>query len=166
MARRYWLMKTEPGTFSIDDLAARPGRRAFWDGVRNYQARNLLRDEVRVGDGVLVYHSGIPAPAVAGTATVVGAAAPDPSQFDPRSPHHDPGAAPAAPRWYGVEIEFEQGLPPSRDARHAARDPWPRGDARPAPRQPPLGDTGPSRGVVDHRHLRRVSRLAGPCGTW
>lgn len=108
MARRYWLMKTEPGTFSIDDLAARPGRRAFWDGVRNYQARNLLRDEVRVGDGVLVYHSGIPVPAVAGTATVVGAARPDPTQFDRRSPHHDPGAAPAAPRWYGVEIEFER----------------------------------------------------------
>ena len=108
MARRCWLMKTEPGTFSIDDLARRPGRRAFWDGVRNYQARNLLRDEVRVGDGVLVYHSGIPSPAVAGTATVVGAAAPDPTQFDRKSPYHDPGADPAAPRWYGVEIELEQ----------------------------------------------------------
>lgn len=106
MARRCWLMKTEPGTFSIDDLARRPGRRTFWDGVRNYQARNLLRDEVRVGDGVLVYHSGIPHPAVVGTARVSAPAAPDPSQFDRRSPHHDPGADPAAPRWYGVEIEL------------------------------------------------------------
>jgi predicted RNA-binding protein with PUA-like domain len=100
-------MKTEPGTFSIDDLARRPGRRAFWDGVRNYQARNLIRDEVRVGDGVLLYHSGIAAPAVVGTARVVGAPAPDPTQFDRRSPYHDPGADPAAPRWYGVEIELE-----------------------------------------------------------
>jgi predicted RNA-binding protein with PUA-like domain len=108
MARRYWLMKTEPGTFSIDDLARRPGGRAFWDGVRNYQARNLLRDEVRAGDAVLLYHSGIPHPAVVGTATVVGAAAPDPTQFDRRSPYHDPGADPVAPRWYGVEIALER----------------------------------------------------------
>ncbi len=107
MARRYWLMKTEPGTFSIDDLARRPGRRAFWDGVRNYQARNLIRDEIRPGDGVLVYHSGIARPAVAGTAVVVGAAEPDPTQFDRRSPHHDPAADPKSPRWYGVEIELE-----------------------------------------------------------
>ena len=107
MARRYWLMKTEPGTFSIDDLARRPGGRAFWDGVRNYQARNLLRDEVRPGDGVLVYHSGIPDPAVVGTAVVVGPATPDPTQLDRRSPYHDPGADPGAPRWYGVEIALE-----------------------------------------------------------
>jgi predicted RNA-binding protein with PUA-like domain len=108
MARRYWLMKTEPGTFSIEDLARRPGRRAFWDGVRNYQARNLLRDQVRVGDGVLFYHSGIPQPAVVGTATVIEPAEPDPTQFDRRSPCHDPGADRAAPRWYGVEIALEQ----------------------------------------------------------
>lgn len=115
MAKRYWLMKSEPDVFSIQDLARAPGQTTFWDGVRNFQARNFLRDEVQVGDGVLFYHSNADPSAVAGTAVVVRAAAPDPTQFDPRDAHHDPDARRDAPRWYGVEIRldriFERPLP-------------------------------------------------------
>jgi predicted RNA-binding protein with PUA-like domain len=110
MARRYWLMKTDPETFSIEDFKNSPGRATVWDGVRNYQARNLLRDEVRVGDGVLFYHSQADPPAVVGTAQVSGAARPDPTQFDPRSAGHDPQADPGAPRWYAVEIRLVEEL--------------------------------------------------------
>jgi predicted RNA-binding protein with PUA-like domain len=106
--QRFWLLKSEPSTFSIDDLARLPGKSTFWDGVRNYQARNLLRDEMQVGDGVLFYHSSADPPAVAGTATVVEAGSPDPSQFDARSDHHDPASTRDAPRWFGVRIKFER----------------------------------------------------------
>lgn len=104
--KRYWLFKSEPYVFGIADLAAAPGRRAFWDGVRNYQARNLLRDEVGVGDGVLFYHSRSDPIGVAGEAKVVKAATPDPTQFDAGSKYHDPGSSRDDPRWLGVEIEF------------------------------------------------------------
>ena len=107
-ARRYWLMKSEPNVFSIDDLARAPKQTTGWDGVRNYQARNLLRDEIKLGDGVLFYHSSADPPAVAGTAEVVRAGYPDPTQFDPRSNHHDPDASPDEPRWYGVDIKHAQ----------------------------------------------------------
>jgi predicted RNA-binding protein with PUA-like domain len=107
MAKRYWLMKSEPNVFSIDHLARAPGKTSFWDGVRNYQARNLLRDEIQVGDGVLFYHSSADPPAVAGTATVVKAGHPDPSQFDPTSDYHDPDSPRDNPRWYGVDIRWE-----------------------------------------------------------
>ena len=106
MARRYWLLKSEPETFSIADLERAPGQTTFWDGVRNYQARNLLRDEIKVGDGVLFYHSSADPPAVAGTAEVVGAGAPDPTQFDARSSHRDPDSPPGDPRWFGVTIKL------------------------------------------------------------
>jgi len=101
--RRYWLLKSEPDTFSYADLAA--AGRAFWDGVRNYQARNLLRDEIAVGDGVLFYHSSSEPSGVAGVARVVVAGEVDPTQFDPRDPHHDPKSDPDEPRWFGVTIE-------------------------------------------------------------
>lgn len=107
MAKRYWLMKSEPEAFSIEDLARAPGKTTFWDGVRNYQARNLLRDELEPGDGVLFYHSSADPPAVAGTASVVRKGSPDPSQFDARSGHHDPDSPRDNPRWYGVEIRWE-----------------------------------------------------------
>jgi predicted RNA-binding protein with PUA-like domain len=107
MARRYWLLKSEPEVFSIQHLARAPKQTTFWDGVRNYQARNLLRDEIKPGDGVLFYHSNADPPGVAGTAKVVAAGAPDPTQFDRASGHHDPGSKPADPRWYGIEIQFE-----------------------------------------------------------
>jgi predicted RNA-binding protein with PUA-like domain len=106
MARRYWLMKSEPESFSIADLQRAPRQTTFWDGVRNYQARNLLRDEIKVGDGVLFYHSSADPPAVVGTAEVVSAGAPDPSQFDATSSHHDPDSPPDDPRWFGVTIKF------------------------------------------------------------
>jgi len=111
MARRYWLLKTEPGTFSFEDLARSPDRTTCWEGVRNYQARNLLRDEVRHGDGVLFYHSNAKPPAVVGTAKVARAAYPDPFQFDRRSPYHDPGSDPDDPRWLAIDVRYDRPLP-------------------------------------------------------
>lgn len=111
MARRYWLMKSEPETFSIDDLRRAPAETTFWDGVRNYQARNLLRDEMAVGDGVLFYHSSADPPGVAGTAEIARAGYPDTSQFDPKSDHYDPDARPDEPRWYMVDVRFGQVFP-------------------------------------------------------
>ncbi len=101
----HWLFKSEPDEYSIDDLA-RDGT-GRWDGIRNYQARNFLRDQVAAGDGVLIYHSACARPSVVGTATVARAAYPDPAQFDPASPYHDPKATPDAPRWFCVDICFE-----------------------------------------------------------
>jgi predicted RNA-binding protein with PUA-like domain len=108
MPKRYWLMKSEPGVFSIDDLAAAPRRTVFWDGVRNYQARNLLRDELKPGDGVFFYHSSVDPPSIVGTARVVSGGAVDPTQFEPRDPHFDPDSRAGAPRWFGVEVRFER----------------------------------------------------------
>ena len=107
MARRpkhYWLMKTEPDVFSIDDLQ-RKGKEG-WDGVRNYQARNLLRDELKPGDGVLFYHSSAKPPGVAGLARISQGGHPDPSQFDKRSKYFDAGSKRDDPRWFQVEVEF------------------------------------------------------------
>jgi predicted RNA-binding protein with PUA-like domain len=110
MAKRYWLMKSEPGSFSWTDLEREPRQTTCWDGVRNYQARNLLRDEIQVGDGVLFYHSSADPTAVVGTAKVVRAGYPDPSQFDRRSRYHDPKSSKDAPRWYAVDIRAEKAL--------------------------------------------------------
>jgi len=104
---RYWLLKSDPDTFSWQDLVASPRRTTRWDGVRNYQARNSLRDDVAVGDGVLFYHSQADR-AVVGTATVTRAAYPDPTQFDRKSPQHDPGSDPGDPRWVAVDIRAER----------------------------------------------------------
>jgi predicted RNA-binding protein with PUA-like domain len=101
---RYWLMKSEPDEFSIDDLLAAPGRRTAWSGVRNYQARNFMRDDMRTGDGVLFYHSSCAEPGVAGLAQVASSAVPDETQFDRKSPYYDPKATRAAPRWFSVEV--------------------------------------------------------------
>jgi predicted RNA-binding protein with PUA-like domain len=103
---RHWLFKSEPSVFSIDDLARAPGATTAWEGVRNYQARNLLRDEVRAGDLVLFHHSSADPPGVAGIAEVVRDAYPDPSQFDPKSDYHDPGSPRDAPRWLLVDVRF------------------------------------------------------------
>ena len=104
---RYWLMKSEPSVFSIDDLAAAKEQTTRWDGVRNYQARNLLRHDIAVGDGVLFYHSSAEPPAVAGTARVVRAGYPDPTQFDPRDGHFDRDSQRDDPRWFAVDIKFD-----------------------------------------------------------
>lgn len=111
MASRYWLFKSEPSVFSFDDLLATPRRTTAWEGVRNYQARNRLRDELKRGDGVLFYHSSCAVPGVAGLCTVVREGYPDPHQFDPRSRYFDPKADPAAPRWWLVDVKAEQALP-------------------------------------------------------
>jgi len=108
---RYWLMKTEPGCFSLDDLERSPGGVAAWDGVRNFQARNLLRDQIKVGDGVLFYHSSCAEPAIVGLAAVVRGGYPDHTAQDPRSDHFDPRATPANPRWYMVDVRFLARLP-------------------------------------------------------
>jgi predicted RNA-binding protein with PUA-like domain len=108
MPRRYWLLKSEPETFSIDDLAASPDRTTVWDGVRNYQARNRLRDQVKKGDGVLFYHSSTAEPAVMGTARVVRAGYPDPTQFVRKGEYHDPKADRENPRWYAVDIRLDR----------------------------------------------------------
>ena len=105
----HWLMKSEPEEFSIDDLASR-GREP-WTGVRNYQARNFLRDAMRVGDGVFFYHSNCKVPGIVGIARVASQAYPDPTQFDPQSDYFDPRSPPEAPRWQVVDIAFERRLP-------------------------------------------------------
>jgi predicted RNA-binding protein with PUA-like domain len=102
-------MKSEPDTFGIDDL--RRKRRTPWDGVRNYRARNFMRDEMAVGDLVLFYHSNADPPGVAGVARVVSPSYPDPTQFDPRSEYHDPKASETEPRWWLVDVEFVEQLP-------------------------------------------------------
>jgi predicted RNA-binding protein with PUA-like domain len=110
MARRYWLFKTEEEVFSVDDLAHAPGQTTRWDGVRNYQARNLLRDDVKAGDGVLLYHSQARPSTVAGFAEVVSAGFPDPTQFEPQSDRYDPNADRENPRWFAVEIRLVRRL--------------------------------------------------------
>ena len=104
----YWLMKTEPDTFSIDDLKRK--KREAWDGVRNYQARNFMRDDMRVGDGVFFYHSNCAEPGIAGLAEVATDAYPDPSQFDPKSKYFDPGSSRDNPRWMLVDVTFVKKL--------------------------------------------------------
>ena len=108
--RRYWLFKSEPTTYSFSHLAGEPDRTAEWDGVRNYQARNYLRDEIHVGDGVLFYHSSNAEPAVVGTARVVMAGYPDHTAWDPSSGHFDPKSTPDNPIWYMVDIQAEKEL--------------------------------------------------------
>jgi predicted RNA-binding protein with PUA-like domain len=102
----YWLFKTEPGCFSFDDLKGRPGMTEHWDGVRNFQARNFLRDSIKPGDRVLFYHSNIPEPAVVGIAEVVRAGYPDVTALDPNGEHFDPKASPANPIWYMVDVRY------------------------------------------------------------
>jgi predicted RNA-binding protein with PUA-like domain len=111
MPRRYWLMKSEPQAFSLDDLKACPDGTDHWDGVRNYQARNFMRDEMRVGDGVLFYHSSVDPPGVVGIAEVAREGYPDHTAFDPDDPHHDPKSDPDKPRWYMVDVRFVRAFP-------------------------------------------------------
>ena len=102
---RHWLMKSEPQECSIDDALAAPSQTVPWTGVRNYQARNFMRDAMRVGDGVLFYHSSCPDPGIAGIARVASVARADPTQFDPTSPYHDPQSTPDQPRWLLLDVQ-------------------------------------------------------------
>ena len=103
---RYWLMKSEPSEVSIDDLAKLPKQTVAWYGVRNYQARNFMRDDMKVGDPVLFYHSSCPEPGIAGLAEVAKAAYPDATQFDPKSKYYDPKSTRENPRWMNVDVKL------------------------------------------------------------
>ena len=111
MAVNYWLMKSEPEEYSIDDLEHDPKGWEHWDGVRNYQARNTLRDDIKVGDRVLFYHSNAKPPGVAGTAVVVREGYPDHTAWDPDDKHYDPKSSPQNPRWFMVDIKLDQVFP-------------------------------------------------------
>jgi predicted RNA-binding protein with PUA-like domain len=102
--KRYWLLKTEPHVFSYSDLERAPKATTSWDGVRNYQARNYLRDQIKTGDGVLIYHSGSDGPAIAGIATITRDGFADPTQFDPKDGHFDPDATVDSPTWFAVGV--------------------------------------------------------------
>lgn len=103
---RHWLMKSEPDEVSIDDLAAAPKQTVPWTGVRNYQARNFMRDQMAVGDDVLFYHSSCPDPGIAGLAKIAGTTEPDETQFDPQSPYFDPKATRDKPRWLQLDVKL------------------------------------------------------------
>ncbi|MDA1106829.1 MAG: EVE domain-containing protein [Proteobacteria bacterium] len=102
----YWLMKSEPDAFGIDDLKQRPAQTEPWDGVRNYQARNMMRDDMQVGDQAFFYHSNCAVPGIAGMMKIVRAGYPDASAFDPRGKHHDPKSTPDNPRWFRVDVRY------------------------------------------------------------
>jgi predicted RNA-binding protein with PUA-like domain len=102
----YWLMKSEPADVSVDDLAGMPGKTVPWYGVRNYQARNFMRDQMRVGDGVLFYHSSCPEPGIVGLAEVASAAYPDQTQFDRKSKYFDDKSTREEPRWMNVDVKL------------------------------------------------------------
>ncbi len=104
----YWLLKSEPDCFSIDDLAAAPNKTTFWDGVRNYQARNFMRDEMKKGDLAFFYHSSVEPPGIAGVATIVREGYPDFTAFDPKNDHYDPKSKQDSPTWFMVDIKLKK----------------------------------------------------------
>ena len=104
----YWLMKTEPSTFGIDHLAKKPKKTAMWDGVRNYQARNMLRDDFQKGDLAFIYHSSTDVMGIAGIMQVVRTAYPDPTQFEKKNDHYDPGSKRDDPRWFVVDVQLKR----------------------------------------------------------
>ena len=106
----YWLMKSEPGAFSIDDLAERPNQTEPWDGVRNYLARNLMRDQMKLGDLAFFYHSNCEVPGIVGIVEIVREAYPDPTAFDPAHKHYDPKSRPNQPTWVMVDVRFVRKL--------------------------------------------------------
>ncbi|MDH3513916.1 MAG: EVE domain-containing protein [Gammaproteobacteria bacterium] len=106
----HWLIKSEPDVFSIDDLKKSPGRKTHWDGVRNYQARNFMRDGMKKGDLVFFYHSNCDTPGIAGIAKIVKEGYPDHTAFDPEDKHYDPSSTPGNPRWCMVDVKFERKL--------------------------------------------------------
>lgn len=106
----YWLMKSEPDTFSIDDLASRPNKTEHWDGVRNYQARNMMRDDMQKGDLIFFYHSSCKEPGIVGIARVTRQGYPDFTAFKSKNKYYDPKSTPENPRWYMVDVQFVRKL--------------------------------------------------------
>jgi len=111
MAKNYWLFKAEPHIYGIDHLAAAPNKTGRWDGIRNYQARNFLRDQVALNDEVFIYHSSCKNVGIVGTAQIVKTAYPDPTQFNPESDYYDPKSIQANPRWVSVDIQLTKVFP-------------------------------------------------------
>ena len=109
---KYWLLKTEPGTFSVDDLAKAPRQTTCWDGVRNYQARNMLRDEMKKGDLAFLYHSSCEVPGIVGIVEIVKEGYPDHTAFDRTHEHFDPGSRQQEPRWFMVDVKLKQRFSP------------------------------------------------------
>jgi predicted RNA-binding protein with PUA-like domain len=103
---KYWLMKSEPDVFGIDDLKNAPGKTEPWDGVRNYQVRNMMRDEMKTGDMAFFYHSNCKEPGIAGIMKIVCEGYPDSTAFDPRARYYDPKSDPGKPRWYRVDVRY------------------------------------------------------------
>jgi predicted RNA-binding protein with PUA-like domain len=112
MPKQYWLLKTEPTTFSFDDLWNAPKRTTFWDGVRNFQARNTLRDKMKLGDLVFIYHSSTDPTGIVGIAEVVKEGYPDPTAFDPKDSHYDPKSKRESPTWYVVDVKAVERIEP------------------------------------------------------
>ncbi|HRE31076.1 MAG TPA: EVE domain-containing protein, partial [Candidatus Berkiella sp.] len=108
MSANYWLMKSEPDTFSIDDLKKAPKQITAWEGVRNFQARNFLRDQFQVGDLAFFYHSSCKIPAIVGMMEVIRTGLPDLTACDPKSPYYDPQSSMTVPRWYLVEVKLKE----------------------------------------------------------
>ena len=106
----YWLMKSEPEEFSIDNLKERPGKTEPWDGIRNYQARNMIRDDMKVGDLAFFYHSNCTEPGIVGIMEIASAAYPDPTAFNPREKHYDPKSKKESPTWYLVDVRYKRKL--------------------------------------------------------
>jgi predicted RNA-binding protein with PUA-like domain len=121
--RQYWLMKSEPDVFGIDDLAHSENKTSMWEGVRNFEARNFMRDQMRVGDGILFYHSNSKPPHIAGTATVASKSYPDPTQFDTASDYFDKKATKDEPIWYLVDVKYETSFPKPIDRATLQHDP-------------------------------------------
>ncbi len=118
----YWLMKTEPSVYGIDDLAAQPDQTDHWDGIRNYQARNYLR-QMKVGDRVFIYHSNVKTPGIVGIAEVVREAYPDHTAWDPESKYYDPKSTPEQPRWYMVDVRLLERFPRTITLEELKADP-------------------------------------------
>ena len=156
---RYWLMKSEPDEFSIDDLAAAKGRTTPWFGVRNYQARNFMRDQMRIGDRAFFYHSSCPEPGIAGIAEVSAQAYPDATQFDKKSPYFDPKATREAPRWFNVDVTFVEKLRLVSLAELRSH-PELAAHAHPAARQPAVDHAGRPRGVGVRAEDRKAKGLS------
>ena len=106
----YWLMKTEPGAFSVEDLERAPNQTTSWDGVRNYQARNMLRDQMKLGDSAFLYYSNCEVPGIVAIVEIVEEGYPDPTAFDRRHHHYDPKSDPATPRWFMVDVQLTKRL--------------------------------------------------------